>query len=121
MKTMAEQTPPPPHGNFPRFFHFFTPSLLKTHFKYSQESNNSGFSDSTVLGSFNALSTFTSFAGVIVEVDLEGQTTNLTNQTYQTKPAKPNLPNQIKPSLPSVLKQTYQTKITGQSSQRLGP
>ena len=42
-------------------------------------------------------------------------------QTYQTKPAKPNLPNQIKLSLPSILNQTYQTKVTGQSSQRLGP
>ena len=42
-------------------------------------------------------------------------------QTYQTKPAKPNLPNQIKLSLPSILNQTYQTKITGQSSQPLGP
>ena len=47
--------------------------------------------------------------------------TKFANQTYQTKPAKPNLPNQIKLSLPSILNQTYQTKITGQSSQRLGP
>ena len=46
---------------------------------------------------------------------------NLPNQTCQTKPTKPNLPNQIKLSLPSILNQTYQTKITGQSSQRLGP
>ena len=42
-------------------------------------------------------------------------------QTYQTKHAKPNLPNQIKLSLPSMLNQTYQTKIIGQSGQRLGP
>ena len=38
---------------------------------------------------------------------------NMQNQTYQTKPAKPNLPSQINLSM--------QTKITGQSSQRLGP
>ena len=55
---------------------------------------------------------------------------NLPNQTYQTKPAKPNLPyqtkqtepaNQIKRSLTSLLNQSCQTKITGQSSQHLGP
>ena len=46
---------------------------------------------------------------------------NLPNQTYQIKPTKPNLPNQIKGSLTSLLNQSYQTKITGQSSQRLGP
>ena len=43
-------------------------------------------------------------------------------QNLQNKPTKPTCltkpPNQIKPSL---LNQTYQTKITGQSSQRLGP
>ena len=42
---------------------------------------------------------------------------NLQSQTYQAKIAKPN---QIKRSLPSILNQAYQTKITGQSSQRLG-
>merc|ERR1712240_590477 len=46
---------------------------------------------------------------------------NLPNQTYQTKPTKPNLPNQIKLSLTSLLNQSYQTNITGQSSQHLGP
>ena len=46
---------------------------------------------------------------------------NLPIQTYQIKPDKPNLPNQVKLSLPSILNQTYHTKITGQSSQRLGP
>ena len=39
-------------------------------------------------------------------------------QNLQTKPAKPNLPNQIKLSLPNILNQTYQTKISGQRSQR---
>ena len=75
MKKMADQTPPP-HGNSPRFFPFFYSFPIKNPFQnHSQESNNSGFSDSTVLGSFNALSTFTSLAGIIVEVHLVGQTT----------------------------------------------
>ena len=43
------------------------------------------------------------------------------NQTYQTKPNKQNLPNKIKRSLTSLLNQSCQTKITGQSSQHLGP
>merc|ERR1712107_615914 len=41
------------------------------------------------------------------------------NQTFQTKPTKPDIPNQIKLSLPNILNQTYQTKITGQSSQHI--
>ena len=41
---------------------------------------------------------------------------NLPNQNYQRNP-----PNQIKLYLPSILNQTFQTKMTGQSSQRLGP
>ena len=43
------------------------------------------------------------------------------NQTFQAKTAQPNLPNQIKRSLLRILNQAYQTKITGQSSQHLGP
>ena len=46
---------------------------------------------------------------------------NMPHQTYQTKPNKQNLPNQTKRSLTSLLNQSYQTKITGRSSQRLGP
>ena len=46
---------------------------------------------------------------------------NLPNKTYQTKPAKKKQPNQIKCSLTSLLNQSYQTQITGQSSQHLGP
>ena len=46
---------------------------------------------------------------------------NLPNQTYQIKSNKENLPNQIKRSLTSLLNQSCQTKITGQSSQHLGP
>ena len=52
---------------------------------------------------------------------------NLLNQTYKIKPTKPNLPNQTyqtKPTKPNLPNQTYSaksSKITGQSSQRLGP
>ena len=41
--------------------------------------------------------------------------------TKMTKPTKPNLPNQTKPTKPNRPNQSCQTKLTGQSSQLLGP
>ena len=56
----------------------------------------------------------------VPEQELDILNLNLLNQTCTTKPYNQNLPNQIKHSLTSLLNQSYQTKITGQSSQRLG-